>query len=153
MRPEDTIDVNIKTLWHSMVKMYNEEAAKFGSTMATAHLLLNIDVDGGTPSTQLGPRMGMESTSLSRMLKGMEERGLIHRVKNPDDGRGVFITLTDLGMEMRAISRDVVVSFNEQVAQLLSPHQLQQFLKTCGRINEWIQTKKIHLNEYTKTDS
>lgn len=142
MRPEDTIDVNIKTLWHSMVKMYNEEAAKFGSTMATAHLLLNIDVDGGTPSTQLGPRMGMESTSLSRMLKGMEERGLIHRVKNPDDGRGVFITLTDLGMEMRAISRDVVVSFNEQVAQLLSPHQLKQFINTCGRINEWIQTKK-----------
>lgn len=153
MRPEDTIDVNIKTLWHSMVKMYNEEAAKFGSTMATAHLLLNIDVDGGTPSTQLGPRMGMESTSLSRMLKGMEERGLIHRVKNPDDGRGVFITLTDLGMEMRAISRDVVVSFNEQVAQLLSPHQLKQFINTCGRINEWIQTKKIQLNEHTKTDS
>lgn len=153
MRPEDTLDVNIKTLWHSMVKMYNEEAAKFGTTMATAHVLLNIDSEHGTPSTQLGPKMGMESTSLSRMLKGMEERGLIRRAKNPDDGRGVFIFLTEFGMEMRAVSRDVVVSFNEQVAELLSPVQLQNFLTTCGRINEWIQTKKIQLNGTKTTDS
>jgi hypothetical protein len=32
-------------------------------------------------------------------LKSMEEKGLIIRKKNPDDGRGVLIYLTELGKE------------------------------------------------------
>jgi DNA-binding MarR family transcriptional regulator len=43
--------------------------------------------------------MGMEATSLTRTLKSMEEKGLIIRKKNPDDGRGVLIYLTELGKE------------------------------------------------------
>ena len=34
-----------------------------------ALLLLSIDPEKGTPSTSLGPKMGMEATSLSRTLK------------------------------------------------------------------------------------
>jgi DNA-binding MarR family transcriptional regulator len=33
----------------------------------------------------------------------MEEKGLIIRKKNPDDGRGVLIYLTELGKEKRLI--------------------------------------------------
>ncbi|GIR50705.1 MAG: hypothetical protein CM15mP59_4470 [Flavobacteriaceae bacterium] len=36
--------------------------------MATGLALLSIDTEEGVPSTSLGPRMGMESTSLSRTL-------------------------------------------------------------------------------------
>ena len=45
--------------------------------MATGFALLSIDPEKGTPSTSLGPKMGMEATSLSRTLKTMEEKGLI----------------------------------------------------------------------------
>jgi len=79
--------------------MYNEEAAKYDATMATGFALLSIDKEGGTPSTTLGPKMGMEATSLTRTLKTMEERGLIIKKKNPNDGRGVLIYLTDFGKE------------------------------------------------------
>jgi DNA-binding MarR family transcriptional regulator len=48
--------------------------------------------------------MGMEATSLTRTLKSMEEKGLI-RKKNPDDGRGVLIYLTELGKEKRLIKK------------------------------------------------
>jgi DNA-binding MarR family transcriptional regulator len=59
--------------------------------MATGFALLSMDKNIGTPSTSLGPQMGMEATSLTRTLKSMEEKGLIIRKKNPDDGRGVLI--------------------------------------------------------------
>jgi hypothetical protein len=39
--------------------------------------------------------------SLTRTLKSMEEKGLIIRKKNPDDGRGVLIYLTELGKEKK----------------------------------------------------
>ena len=57
--------------------MYNEEAAKYSGTMAVGFALLSIDPKKGTPSTSLGPKMGMEATSLSRTLKSMEENNLI----------------------------------------------------------------------------
>jgi DNA-binding MarR family transcriptional regulator len=99
--------------------MYNEEAGKYGATMAIAFTLLNVDKEG-TPSTALGPKMGMEATSLSRTLKNMEEKGLIQRKPHPDDGRSVLINLTDYGTEMRNVSKEKVIRFNEVIAKHIS---------------------------------
>jgi len=38
-----TLDYVLRTTWLAVAKMYNEEAAKFGSTMATGFALLSID--------------------------------------------------------------------------------------------------------------
>ena len=43
------------------------------ASMALCMVLLNIDIYEGTPSTQLGPNMGMEATSLSRYLIKLED--------------------------------------------------------------------------------
>jgi DNA-binding MarR family transcriptional regulator len=40
----------------------------------------------------------------------MEEKGLIIRKKNPDDGRGVLIYLTELGKEKRDLSKNTVLN-------------------------------------------
>ena len=40
---EKTIDYVLRTTWLAVQKMYNEEAAKFEATMATAFTLLSID--------------------------------------------------------------------------------------------------------------
>ena len=97
VKPEETIDFHIKRTWQSISKMYNELASDYGASMATGYVLLNIDLEEGTPSTALGPKMGMEATSLSRTLKSLEEKKLIERKPNPIDGRSVLIYLTDRG--------------------------------------------------------
>ena len=93
---DKTIDYILRATWQAVSRMYNEEASKYGATMATGFVLLSIDKEKGTPSTTLGPKMGMEASSLTRTLKSMEDKGLIIRKKNPLDGRGVIIYLTDL---------------------------------------------------------
>ena len=105
MNKYKSIDHQLRATWQAVAKMYNEQALKHDSTMATAFVLLNIDKQKGTPSTALGPLMGMEPTSLSRILKNMEDRGAISREKNPDDGRSVLIKLTEYGKEMRKASK------------------------------------------------
>ena len=95
--------------------------------MPTAFVLLNIDKQKGTASTALGPSMGMEPTSLSRILKTMEDKGAICREKNPDDGRSVIIKLTDYGKEMRKISKGHVILFNETVRKNVSEKDLELF--------------------------
>ena len=141
---DKTIDYVMRATWISIAKMYNEEASKEGSTMATGFALLNIDPENGTPSTSLGPKMGMEATSLSRTLKTMQDKGLIIRRKNPEDGRSVLIYLTDFGREMRDYSRKVVLTFDEAVKKEIPQEDLDKFIEVAEKINELISSKKIY---------
>ncbi|WPR71241.1 MarR family transcriptional regulator [Flavobacterium sp. NG2] len=140
---DKTIDYILRATWQAISRMYNEEALKYGGTMATGFALLSMDKENGTPSTALGPKMGMEATSLTRTLKSMEEKGLIERKKNPEDGRGVLIYLTEEGKKNRAISRENVLKFNETVKQHVSAEKLQHFMEVAETINELIQNKTI----------
>jgi len=141
---DKTIDYILRTTWLAVNKMYNEEAAQFGTTMATGFALLSIDPENGTPSTALGPKMGMEATSLSRTLKMMEEKGLIERKPNPEDGRGVIIHLTEFGHEKRDYSREKVLTFNEAIKANVSEEDLGSFYKVAEVINNMISNKQIY---------
>ena len=140
---DKTIDYVLRATWQAVSRMYNEEAAKYDATMATGFALLSIDKEEGTPSTALGPRMGMEATSLTRTLKTMEEKGLIFRKKNPDDGRGVLLYLTPFGKEKRELSKNTVLKFNETVKQHVSEEKLAHFMEVAEIINELILEKSI----------
>jgi len=146
---DKTIDYVLRTTWLAVNKMYNEEAAQFGVTMATGFALLSIDPEEGTPSTSLGPKMGMEATSLSRTLKTMEEKGLIVRKPNPEDGRGVLIHLTEFGKEKRNYSRDRVLTFNDAIKENASDEELTGFYKVAEIINRMISNKKIYNQKET----
>jgi len=138
-----TIDHVLRSTWQSVAKMYNEEAAKYSGTMAVGFALLSIDPKKGTPSTSLGPKMGMEATSLSRTLKSMEEKNLIIRKPHPVDGRSVLIHLTSLGKTHRASSKSAVIKFNEKVLHTVGDESLKNFHDVIEKINEIIESKKV----------
>ncbi|WP_273567280.1 MarR family winged helix-turn-helix transcriptional regulator [Maribacter halichondriae] len=146
---EVTIDYALRATWQAVARMYNEEAKKFDSTMAVGFTLLSIDPKTGTPSTMLGPKMGMEATSLSRILKRMEELGLIERRPNPKDGRGVLIHLTDFGLEKRKDSKDAVLQFNETVRANVSQEKLDCYFEVMETINQLIAEKSIFTKDTT----
>jgi DNA-binding MarR family transcriptional regulator len=140
---DKTIDYILRATWMSISKMYNEAAAVKGSTMATGFTLISIDPVNGTPSTSLGPKMGMESTSLSRTLKMMEEKGLIERKPNPADGRSVLIHLTPFGQEMREFSKSVVKTFDNAVREQISEEKLNTFLEVAYQIYDITSQRKF----------
>ena len=137
-----TIDAALRSTWNSVSKMYNREASKFNSTMATGFALLNIEAKG-TPSSSLGPKLGMESTSLSRLLKSMEEKKLIYRMSNPEDGRSVLIFLTKFGKEKRDDSRSVVLNFNKIIEKKLSDVQLKHFYEVTDCVIKEVKSLNI----------
>tara|TARA_B100001057_G_scaffold487160_1_gene569436 strand:+ start:217 stop:654 length:438 start_codon:yes stop_codon:yes gene_type:complete len=137
---KNTLDAVLRSTWNSVSKMYNREASKFDSTMAMGFALLNIDAKG-TTSTTLAPRLGMESTSLSRLLNNMEKKKLILRKQNPNDGRSVLIFLTEFGKNKRDDSRSVVLNFNNHVESKLNKQQIKNFLEVTKCI--MIESKKF----------
>ena len=142
MKPEETIDFPIRKVWSRISRLYNSEASKYGGTMAIGQILLSIDPEG-TPSTKLGPKMGMEARSLTRTLKNMEEEGLIKRVSDSSDGRMSRVMLTAKGKQMRDLSKDTVIRFNEAVRANIPAGQLQTFHNVMNKINTLLDNDEL----------
>ena len=138
-----TIEQEIRYTWLLISKMYNEEAEKFGGSMTVGFALLSLNPKEPIPSTSLGPKMGMESTSLSRTLKFMEDESLIERLPNPDDGRGILIKLTKRGIDYRNYAKDQVMKFNKTIIGDLGEEAINNFFHVINQINKLIKNKKI----------
>lgn len=144
LRPEDSVDFAIRWAWHLIARMYNTEAAMYNSTMATGYVLLNIDTEEGTPSTKLGPKMGMESRSLTRILKTLEDKKLISRQPDKNDKRVVRIFLTKLGKEKREIAKETVLKFNYYIRKKIPAKKLHTFFNVINQIGEIIEYEPIY---------
>jgi DNA-binding MarR family transcriptional regulator len=136
--PEQLVDFVVRHAWHRLSRMYNQKAAEHDITMSIGFILMSIDKEG-TPSTALGPRMGMEPTSLSRTLKTMEDRGFIVRKESIEDKRKVLIFLTPVGVEKRREVRNFVVGFNDELTRRVSEKKLDIFFEVFNAIDEVIE--------------
>ena len=83
-------------------------------------------------------------------MKSLEEKGLIYRKPNPEDGRGVLIFLTEAGKEKRDLSKKSVIEFNEAIKKNVSAEKLEHFIEVTEKINELIQVKNIFKPTETK---
>ncbi|HEX4888621.1 MAG TPA: MarR family transcriptional regulator [Luteibaculaceae bacterium] len=138
MRPSETIEYPIRLVWNKIARYYNMEAAKYDTTMATGFILLNIDRNEGTPSTKLGPLLGLEPRSLVRILSTMEEKGLIERRKDAGDKRLVRIHLTPFGLEKREVSKKIVLDLNHYLQSSIPASQLEVFFEVLDTLHRKI---------------
>ena len=122
--------------------MYNRTATEYMASMALGMIILNIDITEGTPSTQLGPNMGMEATSLSRSLNKLEDAGVIERKPDPNDKRKSVIQLTPLGMDWREVAKGVVIEFNEKIQSHFEKEEMDIFFAILKKINKIIDENK-----------
>jgi len=144
MKREETIDFNIKASWHAIARMYNQQALKYGGTMSVGFALLNINSEEGTPAMKIGPLMGLEPRSLTRLLKSMEEKGLIYREADKVDKRSVRIYLTKEGKKNKEKSRETVLRFNEAIREGIPNKKLDVFFEVLQEINRMIDKNNIY---------
>ena len=144
MKPEETVDFHIRWAWAKISRYYNVSASPFGGSMSIGYVLLNVDKEG-TPSTKLGPKMGMESRSLTRILNNLEEEKLITRIQDEEDKRKMNVFLTEKGKLMREESKKVVLDFNQLMADTLGKKELSQFFLTMDKLNKQLDNQLVEL--------
>ncbi|MEC5394277.1 MarR family winged helix-turn-helix transcriptional regulator [Bergeyella sp. RCAD1439] len=130
----ENIDLILKSTWLAVSKMYSDLASEYDSTAVQALTLLKIDPKEGTRSTNLGPKMAIEPTSLTRIVKLLEDNGYIYKEKTTQDKREVIIKLTEKGLRHRDISKDVVINFNKIITEKVSPEKIQIFKEVMATI-------------------
>ncbi len=140
MKKEESIDFYIKSSWHSLSRLYNQKAQKHGITTSIAFILLNIGTTEGTPATKIAPLMGLESRSLTRSLKNLEEKGYIYKVQDSFDKRSVRVFLTDKGKQMKGKTIETVKAFNLFVKEKISEDKLDTFMQVSRMIIEMTES-------------
>ena len=91
--------------------------------------------DVRTPSA-LASYIGVARPTVSRVLRDMERRGLIHRKGAPSDGRAVEIELTDEGLRAMHRCRPLVDDLNAHFAAKLNEADLDMVLTRLDRLCE-----------------
>ncbi len=130
----ETIDSKLKTAWQIISRMYNAEATQYGGSIAIGHFLLNIDSNDGSYASDIAPKLGMESTSLSRIIRTLEEEKLIIRKSDKEDKRKVKIVLTQKGKENKELAKKIVRNFNFEIENKIGKPRIEDFYKTINDI-------------------
>lgn len=133
MNKEQLFEFHVRNNWFKISRYYNQMAAEYDMSFSWGFILLNIAKEG-TPSTSLGPKMGMEPTSLSRTLKNMEDDGLILRRSDSVDKRKSLVFLTKEGVEKRKLAKKVVLNFNQKLYDSLPKTKVKAFFEVIWRL-------------------
>lgn len=143
MKREETVDYHIKSTWHAIARMYNQKAAQVENlTASIGFVLINIHSSHGTPATKIAPLIGLETRSLTRMLKNMEQARLIYRKTDAHDKRSVRIFLTEEGIRLKGLSVQTINEFNALIRSKLTEEELRVFFKVFEKINQVIDNSQ-----------
>jgi DNA-binding MarR family transcriptional regulator len=100
--------------------------------------LARLQRNGPATSAELSRIEQISPQSMGATLAGLQERGLVSRSADPDDGRRVVMSVTDAGRQMIDRRRDVRV---EQIAAALegfTSTELQRMLAVAPLIERLV---------------
>ncbi|MEK4187278.1 MarR family winged helix-turn-helix transcriptional regulator [Paenibacillus sp. FSL L8-0494] len=111
--------------------------AAFDSTIQPAafHIVRWLYSYGPTSASVLAESTAMDRSSVSRLIKQLENLGYVRREDSPNDRRAILLTLTDLGRQKTFDAlQDKEFIFYERIAQW-DNQQLETFILMLQEFN------------------
>jgi DNA-binding MarR family transcriptional regulator len=90
---------------------------------ARGRLLPYIDVDG-TRSIDLARRLGVTKQAVARMVKDLEDEGLLYRDADDADGRAALVRFTEAGLEYLMHMHHCIVEVERDYERLVGKQQM-----------------------------
>ena len=104
-----------------------------GMTVAQA-ATLQVLADEDLRLGELSKRLGITASTLTRNLARLEERGLVCRVRDPDDGRAQRVALSEAGREAAREVRLQEESFAKSVLECLPEDSVAATLASFNQL-------------------
>ncbi|TXI25380.1 MAG: MarR family transcriptional regulator [Roseateles sp.] len=93
------------------------------TTSTQCHLLTELGRSGPLPLSELGTRVSLEKSWVSRAVEAMAARGLVTKEPNPSDARSWLVTLTADGERTVSELNKTLDDHAEALLASLSPRQ------------------------------
>lgn len=96
----------LRVLERELALDLREQTGACGVTTAQCHALLELSLLGPVTATELARAMGLDKSTLSRTVEGLEKAGLVERAPHLEDARARRLTLTAAGRaQVKGIDR------------------------------------------------
>lgn len=107
MRLEEQLGFALYTASLAMTKAHKPMLDRLGLTYPQYLAMVVLWEQDDIAVSQLGARLGLDSGTLTPLLKRLENMGLLARRRGLEDERQVFIELTPRGVSLRREARSV----------------------------------------------
>lgn len=91
----------VRRLARRVSQIYDEALAPHGLTIGQMGLLASLSRRHGIGIGALAQRLSSDASTISRLLRPLEQAGLLIIEPDPEDGRARLVRLTDAGAERR----------------------------------------------------
>ena len=81
---------------------------------------------------ELGEHMYLDSGTLTPLLKKLEAKGLVNRVRSTEDERNLNVNITEKGEKLRDKALDIPCKVHDGTR--LTPEELETFLRVLNKI-------------------
>ncbi|MEO2206580.1 MarR family transcriptional regulator [Paenibacillus pabuli] len=104
-KDRETLELALGEQIHALISASHalnvRSAERFDATLQPAafHLVRWLYSYGPTSAAALAEATAMDRSSVSRLIKQLEKSGYVMKEQDPDDRRGVLLSLTELGQQ------------------------------------------------------
>lgn len=133
------------------IKFYDPLLAELGITYTQYLVLLVLWKENKLTVNEIGNNLFLESNTLTPLLKRLEQKELLTRVRSQEDERKVLISLTEKGQALRQeaakIPGKIMENFSDEAFSLEEAVQFQQQLfKLISVLDKKTQQAETSLN-------
>lgn len=134
LRLDDQLCFSIYAASHAFTRFYKPLLDPLGLTYPQYLVLLTLWEEDGLSLKAIGARLGLDSGTLTPLLKRMQEGGFVVRERDAADERQVLISLTPKGKRLEA--RAAAFPLQIGAAASCSASELNAMRKMLGRLRE-----------------
>jgi MarR family transcriptional regulator for hemolysin len=115
-------------------RAFGAALAEAGGSLPTWLILLELKRRETPTQNQLAQAIGIEGPTLTRHLDGLEQAGLVARVRDPEDRRAFRVRLTEKGEELFGHLRQAAVAFDRRLRSGLSEKEVDRCREALAKM-------------------
>jgi MarR family transcriptional regulator for hemolysin len=137
MKPRTTpIGLQLANTSKAVGRAFNDRLAEVGGSVPVWLILSSLKSDERRSQLDLARAVGIEGPTLTRHLDGLEESGIVERVRDAADRRAMRVELTPEGERLFQTLRQAVIAFNRDLTAGVSETELERLRKTLVRLDQ-----------------
>lgn len=121
---EDSLVFCLKKAYLAIRKNYDEELAKHELTYPQWEVVRMLCAHNGLEQRTIQQRLGVQSATLTGIVDGLVDNGLVERRLSPEDARVKQLFLTGEGQKMQRMGPETLSRIDKKVSRDFSPTEL-----------------------------
>ena len=129
----------LKQFLIDLQSLFRTSAKKLNLTLPQITLISSIPIDGIEMST-LSQRIGVDNSTLTRLIDILIKNNFVRKIKNPKDGRSFIILLTVSGEKLQFKIEQIIDQFGSKLYSKI-PMEDQDEVKEVLSSLHWLILK------------